>query len=268
MVALTIILLITVIALPMIRPAFSHRQLGEGARILQSALAGAHDSAIRNNAPSGLRFLPDPAFPVRRLPDGTIDPSQPLALNRFVPIETAPAYSEGQYNQWVGPLPTVIANLPYPGPATPANKNPTYGQTSVLMVFESPGEWIPLPNGAWFFAANSPTSWFWNVRVGDKLNTSGGKPYWIVGPMNVTPAAGNADLAVNAGAAGTTPPWAWQTTSPDGSQTLTFFPEFLLLVDGRDDNKDGYVDNGWDGVDNDLDGLVDNAEEWIEVEAW
>ena len=31
-------------------------------------------------------------------------------------------------------------------------------------------------------------------------------------------------------------------------------PEFLFLVNGLDDNGDGYVDNGCDGIDNDGDG--------------
>ena len=43
-----------------------------------------------------------------------------------------------------------------------------------------------------------------------------------------------------------------------------------------DDNKDGYVDNGWDGVDNDGDGIVDQViptavnpfGEWVEMETW
>ena len=52
-------------------------------------------------------------------------------------------------------------------------------------------------------------------------------------------------------------------------------PEFLFLVNGVDDNKDGYVDNGWDGVDNDGDGIVDQVipgvnpfGEWVEIETW
>ena len=36
----------------------------EAARILQGALVGARDAAIHNNTPSGIRLLPDPAFPI------------------------------------------------------------------------------------------------------------------------------------------------------------------------------------------------------------
>ena len=43
--------------------------------------------------------------------------------------------------------------------------------------------------------------------------------------------------------------------------------EYLLLVNGRDDNQDGYIDDGWDGVDNNNNGLIDEAAEW-ETEVW
>ncbi len=49
-------------ALPTVIPAFNHRQVSEAARILQGGLAGARDTAINNNAPAGIRLLPDPVF--------------------------------------------------------------------------------------------------------------------------------------------------------------------------------------------------------------
>ena len=94
--------------------ALSHRQVSEAARILQGALVGARDSAIHNNAPSGIRLLPDPAFPIQRLSDGTIDPSQILAASRIIPIEPAPSYIEGLVNLGA----TAVLGrfvLPYPG---------------------------------------------------------------------------------------------------------------------------------------------------------
>ena len=40
---------------------------------------------------------------------------------------------------------------------------------------------------------NNPTSWYWNIRVGDKLQINGsGLWYTVVGPMVVTPQGGNA----------------------------------------------------------------------------
>ena len=44
--------------------------------------------------------------------------------------------------------------------------------------------------------------------------------------------------------------------------------DFLFLVNGTDDNADGYVDNGWDGVDNDGQNGIDDIGEWTEREAW
>ena len=63
---ITIILIVSAVALPTVLPALSHRQVSEAARIFQGALVGARDSAIHNNAPSGIRLLPDPAFPHQR----------------------------------------------------------------------------------------------------------------------------------------------------------------------------------------------------------
>ena len=62
LVVITIILIVSAVALPTVLPALAHRQVSEAARILQAALAGARDAAIRDNAPSGIRLLPDPAF--------------------------------------------------------------------------------------------------------------------------------------------------------------------------------------------------------------
>lgn len=62
LVVILIILLVSVVTLPTIIPAYNHRQIGESARILQAALVGARDAAIRANAPRGIRLLPDPVF--------------------------------------------------------------------------------------------------------------------------------------------------------------------------------------------------------------
>ena len=76
-------------------------------------------------------------------------------------------------------------------------------------------------------------------------------------------------MFVNVGKAGTASPF------PDPAGTGAF-PEFLLLVNGRDDNKDGWIDSGWDGVNNNFDfekanglpHLIDEISEWVETEKW
>ncbi len=90
-----IILLVSVLALPVVLPAFNHRQVSEAGRILQGALVGARDSAIHKNLPGGIRLLPDPTYPITWTQAGTINPFTILAYNRIVPIDAAPEYSEG-----------------------------------------------------------------------------------------------------------------------------------------------------------------------------
>ena len=62
LVVILIILLVSAVTLPSIISAMSHRQVSEAARVLQAALVGARDSAIHNNAISGIRLLPDPTI--------------------------------------------------------------------------------------------------------------------------------------------------------------------------------------------------------------
>jgi len=275
LVVITIILIISAIALPTILPALAHRQVSEAARILQGALVGARDSAIHNNVPSGIRLLPDPNL-LSRVTNptspllGQIDPTQPLAANRIIPIETAPEYSEGFVNVYP---PTTIANtfsslVPltypvtnpdgttgvYPYPGTPANL--ATGAT-VLMIEES----ILDPKS---FLPNSPTSWFWNIRVGDKIQINDAGPwYTVVGPMASTPAnAGNTEMFVNVGPPGTRSP----LVRNQGGNLVN--PEFLFLVNGQDDKpQNGWIDEGWDGVDNNNNGYTDELAEW-ELETW
>ena len=43
---------------------------------------------------------------------------------------------------------------------------------------------------------------------------------------------------------------------------MTVSPEFLFLVNGLDDNINGWIDEGFDGVDNNNNGVVDDLFEW------
>ncbi len=117
---------------------------------------------------------------------------------------------------------------------------------------------------------NEPTSWFWNVRIGDKLRINGsGLWYTVVGPMDVTPQQGNSEMFVNAGPPGTVSPFR------DFQSGTVVEPEFLFLVNGRDDNQNGWIDEGYDGLNNNLafelanglPQLVDDLLEW-EFETW
>ncbi len=289
LVVILIILIVSAVALPTVLPAISHRQVSEGARILQGALVGARDSAIKNNTPSGIRFLPDPAFPIQYTTINSstqIDPSQPLASNRIIPIAPAPDYSEGfvtvlptlrcqraKYCQrgWTFtsttaltyPVPNVggtTSTYPYDGLIN--NINITSGNVLLL------AEQVVATSGATSGLPNTPTSWFWNIRVGDKIQINNAGPwYTVVGPMAMTPATGNNELFVNVGAPGMASPLQAILPLPSGTSTPPLNPEFLFVVNGQDDNANGYVDEGWDGVDNNGNNLVDELLEW-ENELW
>ena len=215
LVVLTIILVISAVALPTVHYALSHRQVSEAARIVQGGAVGARDEAIHTNGPAGIRLLPDPAFPIVRLPSGQLDPSAPLAVNRIIPIASAPNYTEGHVSMWLDALPGPVAALPYPGPGTPLIPNPTWGLTKVLMVYEevlSPTTGLP----------NSPTSWFWNIRVGDKIQINNvGKWYTVVGPTVITPSQGNTELFVNVGTPDKSSPLVIGATALNSSSSLT-----------------------------------------------
>lgn len=86
------------------------------------------------------------------------------------------------------------------------------------------------------------TNWANNIRLGDKI-TFGGHRYTICGPMKIP----TAELFIS---------------DTDGQPV-----EYLQLVNGVDDNHDGYIDNGWDGYDNDDQNGVDDIGEW-ETETW
>jgi prepilin-type N-terminal cleavage/methylation domain-containing protein len=284
LVVILIIGIISVLAIPTIVPAISHRQVSDAARILQGALVGARDSAIHNNSPSGIRLLTDPQFTGIGAPfvtdpvtgaqtanpfAGIIDPTQALAASRIIPLEQPPSYSEGRVIPWVGMWPASIQALPYQGPGTTAITSPTWGMTSALMLIEE----VATSTGA----PNPPTSWFWNVRVGDKVQINNAGPiYTVIGPMIQTPAQGNTEMFVNVGGSDVTSPLSIPNPFNPGNP---YRPELLFLVNGKDDNADGYVDNGWDGVDNDGLNGKDDIGEWgyvnqggawtpIEVETW
>ena len=192
-------------------------------------------------------------------------------MNRIVPLEAAPDYDEGMISI-IKDLVSPFAVAPvYPYPSVPNPLTPTLSM-SVLMVEECP---VDTPTNTNTFTPNEPTSWFWNIRIGDKIRISNaGQYYTVIGPMTQA----NPELFVNDGPAGS--PTQLVRTYSNGTTSATVHVEYLFLVNGQDDDNDGFVDNGWDGVDNDQDGNIDivpgvatnyNAtcyNEWTETEKW
>lgn len=278
LVVLIIIMAVSVVVLPGVVTALGDRQIGEAARLLQASLAGARDAAIHANAPRGIRLLPDPAFPVVRRTSGPlkgqIDPSAPLVCNRWVPIETAPDYSEGRldYYSSTSNAYTWTAGTPPPYPGLQGSApyhwypvqgfNPTWTDSqgrfhnpNVLCVVEAPRNIGSAPN--------PPTSWFWNIRLGDKIRIGDSTAsFTVVGPMTVHAGNGNPELFINDGLPGSVP--GLTHTYPDGSTDPI---EYMFLVNGLDDDNNGFADDGWDGVDNDRVFGIDNMDEW-EHETW
>ncbi len=247
LVVIFIILLISAVALPTVLPALNHRQVSEAARILQGALVGARDKAIHDNRPCGIRLMPDPAFPLQWVNVGQyvqVNPYSILAYNRAIPLEAAPEYSEGNCTPYTPGNINYLASLVPPVtitiPSTVQSQYPSY-----LILLESLAD----PKTG---APNSPTSWYWNIRIGDKVQLNNSGPwYTVAGPMILNQAGGNPDGFVNVG-----PPAAINQSSYAplvGNQPV----EFLILVNGRDDNNNGWVDEEFDGVDNNNDGYID-----------
>jgi prepilin-type N-terminal cleavage/methylation domain-containing protein len=250
---IVIILLVSAVALPTVLPALRRRQLSEAERLLQAALIGARDQAIRNGRPSGIRLLPDPAYPIQWTAIGTIDTSIILAYNRWVPLEPAPDYKDGRCT----PVPPAAVAMSSGWPC-PINGGLVFAWTHAplpqLVLVQSPVDpTTGLPN--------APACWFWNIRVGDRIQLGGaGAWYTVVGPMIIGPGQGNTEMFVNAGLPG--PISKLPVPSINGQPV-----EYLTLVNSQDDNTNGWIDEEFDGIDNDGNGLVDDLQEW-EWECW
>jgi prepilin-type N-terminal cleavage/methylation domain-containing protein len=230
LVVIFIILLVSIATLPIILPALYHRQVSEGARILQANLVSARDAAVKANAPRGIRLILDYQF----------NTPPTLAASQIIPIELGPDYNVGHVN----------IDIPEHNPASvlpPFDINdPRIGFQECKTVGNVPG----LPN--------EPTSWFWNIRQGDQIRFGdAGRYYTIAGPMLVGTRTGtssvsnptnviNSDRFINFGA-----PTTFQSLPTNA------FVEFMFVVNQQDDDGDGWVDESFDGIDNDGDGVTD-----------
>jgi len=263
LVVLLIVGVIAAVSLPVVIPAISHRQVSESARIVQGGLVAARDAALRSNTPHGIRFLPDPTYNGLDPANPTaINPFRTLASNRFIPIEQPPGYSEGKLllSDGAGIYPfTNAPSLTGPGGLSTAS---LYSEGRVLLLIQAryrteydTSTNPPTP----FYPLEAPTSWYWNVRRGDKIQVNNtGQFFTVVGPMDID----NPEKFVNVDP--DLP--ALYIEEPTGGSY--YYPEILFVVNGKDDDKDGFVDNGFDGVDNNLDGNIDEWAEWAETETW
>jgi prepilin-type N-terminal cleavage/methylation domain-containing protein len=297
LVVILIIMIVSAIAISMLPNLVGNYQVTEGARIMQAALAGARDAANRAQEPRGIRLMPDDTL------SGSLGtPGAILASNRILQIEPAPDLTDqsdlgsATFPTSVDPMVGVAASgavwttgspppLPVQFPAGttrpyPCDLAPPY-TVAALVGSLVPVRQVLIVEQAFFRGniganigraaiPNTPTNWFWNVRLGEKVRfADSGWSYTIVGPMTKP----NPELFVNDGDPGVS---TLQETYYDGAGTkYTPTVEYLFLVNNVDDNTNGNVDEGMDGVDQNLNGTADDFLEWFipnfsktEGEAW
>lgn len=247
LVVLTIVLLVAAVTLPTVIASFRERHMTAAATSVNEAIVFARNAAVKSNRTHGIRLVPDPLLWPRTATG--IDPRRALAVNRVVQLEPAADYAEGRVNTFPPPV-------QYHTEIT--------GGAPALVVEESPGDWIrDTASGAYAWMPNSPVSWFWNIRVGEKIELGPGLvEYTIVGPAFVDSPERFCNVGVSADSH-----LSRTFTSPDGAKTVTLPVQYLLLVNGLDDNGDGFIDEGFDGLDNNLINGVDDLVEW-EIEKW
>ncbi|CAN5895934.1 hypothetical protein BH23PLA1_BH23PLA1_24150 [soil metagenome] len=234
LVVISIILLLSVAVLPTVFAVLAQQDMTNAVQLVQSTLAGVRDTAIRAGQARGVRLLLDPSLSDLPRPGF---PEERVAANRMVFLEPAPNYSEGMVtaNEW----------RPYPN-------LPLKLLTIMEQQFDSNG--LPMP----------PTSWYYNIRQGDKIRLGGsGHEYTIVGPMHrfIRPLE---DFHPNYGAAPQSrfTPERFVNLGDNFYSRPTDPPEFLIVLNGRDDRnlngtRDGYVDEAFDGINNDGVGQAD-----------
>lgn len=257
LVVVTIILIVSAVALPAILPALDQRKVSSAALLLQAELARARDQAIRDNEPRGIRLLPEP--PGSRFAFAMNGSGTP-AYTRMIAIAPAPDYSDGMVRAPNASDLTATNGTTLQFPTTSPYAFAFIGNWSVVMESKTDGGTPALPR--------APTSWYWNIRQGDKITIADtGKAYTIVGPMLVGPYqsynAANPMLTAN-DTAGTTMSnteryinWGTPSFFNSTPMALTGFREFLIVLDGLDGDNDGFVDEAFDGIDNDNDGVTD-----------
>ena len=266
LVVVLIVTLLSAATLPAVLPALNSRRVSEGSRILQSEFARARDAAVRSGAPHGFRLIPDPNPDIL-----TVDPltgttvtggmsSRKLTASRLVALEVPPDYSEGMLYLGFG----VDATASAPGTTVPPGYTsdasypfgplPYQQAPSAMVGFTTAREVdtylrvveVKFDTVSGVSVPANPTSWYWNLRQGDKLRLhDSGQYYTVAGPVLISGNL-NPERFINYGQ-----PANYQT-GPGATNA-----EFLYLLNNHDDDGDGYIDEQFDGIDNDGDGIVD-----------
>jgi prepilin-type N-terminal cleavage/methylation domain-containing protein len=269
LVVLAIIGLVAVATLPVVLGSMQQGAINEAARQLHGELAQARDRAIQANAPRGFRLIPDAYDPTIGI----------LTYSHLQAIEPAPDYTDGRLHDLSNAVLTTGNAEPF-RPVQPLPPAPGFSQLTHFFEF-APGDFryddraingplcqIPYsyayaPTGfrfrTWSVVAeskysnvsgvvlpNDPTSWYWNIRQGEKIRIeNAGGLHTIAGPIQpllVASQVVNPERFVNFGQ-----PTAYQ--SYPGNAVY----EFLIVLDGIDNDGDGFTDEQFDGINNDGD---------------
>lgn len=268
LIVITIILIVSVAGLSVVLPAIGSQGVTSAALLVQASLAQVRDEALRSGAPAGIRLIPERDGRFRFL-DPSVAGGIGLtpAYTRMIALRQGSDYDEGQV-RGINVLPPVnplsdLQQFPLVLPFAPANLVGSAAKwrtvwESKFSQFVTPAIGVP----------RAPTSWYWNIRQGDKIRLkNSGRSWTIVGPVllgpNATANAGNTLLSAADKVLVNTERYInWGSSAsfqsyPVASYTPMPPKEFLIVLDGIDNDGDGYVDEAFDGVDNDGDGFVD-----------
>lgn len=229
LVVIAILLLISVATLPVALVALSEREVSDAASTVQANFAVVQSRAVASGEAQGIRLLPDPTL------NGVVTPI--LASNRMIALSTPPDHAAGQVTLKAFARPDATLGI----------------SVTCLGVFEQktdPVTGVPMP----------PTGWYYNIRQGDSIRFGDASPtYTIAGPMTTFFQTGLAGSAV------INPERFVNLDDPIGGTQFRSYPgstqppgmEILWVLNGRDDDGDGYIDEAFDGIDNDGDGITD-----------
>jgi prepilin-type N-terminal cleavage/methylation domain-containing protein len=251
LVVITIILLVSVASIPVIMPALNERRVSSAALLLQAELTRARDTAVRANAPRGVRLMPDATGNLSFLPfrtpsatDYTRFLESTPAYTRMIAIEPGPDHTEGMVRGYNSAVDLLQLSAVFGGP--PAALDDAV-QKNWRTIWESKYTGATAP-----ILPRSPTSWYWNVRRNDRIRIGNGRSWIIVGPMRIPQGPENPEGYINFGRPGDAP-FPTNFVSYPGRPER----EFLIVMDGEDNDSDGFVDEGFDGIDNNDDGWPD-----------
>jgi prepilin-type N-terminal cleavage/methylation domain-containing protein len=266
LVVIAIIVLISAATLPIVLPTIRDRNVNAASLMLQGELAKAQMRAVQSGVPQGIRLMPEPsgtryAFQNfdstgAAIPSNNAGGAKTPAYSRLISIEAGPYYREGTVSFVTQDDSATAAAAVVENPAASGNKQyvalaPLGG---IAMAYSSAGypTWKVLVETKFTTVGGmsvpaSPTSWYWNIKRGDRIRVEGGTDMVVVGPMRVPKGTTNPEGFINWGL-----PSVFQ--SKPGATTAQ---EFLIVLNGKDDDGDGYVDEAYDGIDNDYDGVID-----------